>query len=61
MGVYCIQGLLESRIEKKKRKAIERDDLSVNGEWKSECPIREGHDPGSYSVGIIASASIRHL
>lgn len=59
--VYCIRGLLESRIEKKrekKKKAIGRDDLSVNGEWKSECPIRERRDPGSYSAGIIASASI---
>lgn len=62
--VYCIRGLLESRIEKKrekKKKAIGRDDLSVNGEWKSECPIRERRDPGSYSVGIIASASIRQF
>lgn len=62
--VYCIRGLLESRIEKKrekKKKAIGRDDLSVNGEWKSECPIRERRDPGSYSAGIIASAYIRQF
>lgn len=60
-GGILYPGVARVEDRKKKRKAIERDDLSVNGEWKSECPIREGHDPGSYSVGIIASASIRHL
>lgn len=58
-GVARVEDRKKKRKEKKK--PSDGDDLSVNGEWKSECPIRERRDPGSYSAGIIASASIRQF